>query len=128
MFKDTPAFCSLSASDIGAMKSFYQETLGVSVKEVPEGLELHLAGGGMPVFVYPSPTHKAPENTVLNFMTTDIDVTIDELIAKGVSMEQYPDFHTDEKGISRNDGAHPGPRAMAWFKDPAGHVIGVMQE
>jgi predicted enzyme related to lactoylglutathione lyase len=126
MFRNTPAFSSFSVDDLAKAKDFYGHTLDLHVDETPEGLEIHLAGGTM-VFVYPSHDYTAPEHTVLNFVVDDIDAAIDGLAERGVSMEQYdmPDIKTDERGIFRGES---GPRAIAWFKDPAGHVLSVLQE
>jgi catechol 2,3-dioxygenase-like lactoylglutathione lyase family enzyme len=125
MFRDAKAFSSFSTDDLQKAKEFYGETLGLEVVETPEGLELHIAGS-TPVFVYPSSNYTAPKHTVLNFPVEDIEAAVDELTARGVRMEQYdmPDIKTDEKGIFRGDF---GPRAIAWFKDPADHVLSVMQ-
>ncbi len=79
MLNQTKAFASFSTDDIGKARKFYGDTLGIRVKEIPEGLELHLAGGGIPVFVYPSDDYHAPEHTVLNFLVDDIDEAIDDL-------------------------------------------------
>jgi len=128
MLKNAKTFSSFSAPDIAAVKKFYGEVLGLEAKESMEGLELHLAGGGLPVFIYPSSDYKAPEHTVLNFLVDDIGTAVDELMAKGVEMEQYPEFKTDAKGICHNDGSEPGPKAIAWFKDPAEHILALIQE
>ncbi len=130
MFGHTKAFSSFSVNDIEKAKAFYGETLDLGIKETPEGLELHLAGGGLPVFVYFSDDYHAPEHTVLNFMVDDIDKAVDGLVRKGVRMEAYdlPSMKTDAKGIFRNEHGEMGPKAMAWFKDPAGHILMVMQE
>ncbi len=125
MFRETRAFSSFSVDDLARAKEFYGETLGLDVVETPEGLELRIAGS-TPVFVYPSSTYTAPKHTVLNFPVDDIDAAVDELTARGVRMEQYdlPELKTDERGIFRGDS---GPKAIAWFKDPAGHVLSVLQ-
>jgi len=125
MFRDTKAFSSFSVDDLERAKEFYGQTLGLEVVETPEGLELHFAGS-TPVFVYPSDTYTAPKHTVLNFPVEDIDAAVDELAARGVRMEHYdlPDLKTDRRGIFRGEF---GPRAIAWFKDPAGHVLSVLQ-
>lgn len=126
MFKDTKAFSSFSVDDLEAAKQFYGETLGLDVVESPEGLELHIAGS-TPVFIYPSDSYTAPKHTVLNFPVADIEEAVDELAKRGVRMEQYdqPGIKTDERGIMR--GRDMGPRAIAWFKDPADHVLSVLQ-
>ncbi len=127
MFKDTKAFSSFSVPDIGAAKQFYGETLGLEVVENQEGLELRLAGSTS-VFVYPSDTYTAPKHTVLNFPVDNIEEAVDELNSRGVTMEQYdlPEIKTDGKGIFRG-GGEMGPRAIAWFKDPADHVLSVLE-
>jgi len=126
MFAHTKAFSSFSAPDLGKVKRFYGDTLGIDVAERTEGLELHLAGGGK-VFIYKSEDYTAPEHTVLNFVVGDIEKAVADLGKKGIRMEQYdwPEIKTDEKGIFRGE---KGPMAIAWFKDPAGHILAVLQE
>ena len=126
MFANTPAFSSFSVDDLAKAKRFYGETLGLKVEETPEGLELQLMGAGT-VFIYPSDDYHAPEHTVLNFIVEDIENAIDQLGKRGVRMEHYdlPGIKTDKKGIFRGD---MGPKAIAWFKDPAGHILSVLQQ
>lgn len=124
MFKDAKAFSSFSVNDLEKAKAFYGQTLGLGVKETPEGLQLNLAGGG-PVFIYPKPNHSAATFTVLNFMVDDAESAVDELAKRGVHFENYEgELKTDEKGI------HRGPKGpiIAWFKDPAGNTLSVLQE
>ncbi len=125
MLTPSPAFASFSVPDINSAEKFYRETLGLTTKKTREGLSLHLAGGTH-VFIYQSPTNKPADFTVLNFEVTDVEKIVDELIAKGVTMEQYnlPYLKTDAKGIARGT---EGPKAMAWFKDPAGNILSVLQ-
>jgi predicted enzyme related to lactoylglutathione lyase len=126
MFRDTKAFSSFSVDDLRKAKQFYGQTLGLNVTDTPEGLSVHLAGGGM-VFIYPSDDYTPPEHTVLNFSVDDVGKAIDELAKRGVRMEHYdmPSIKTDAKGIFRGES---GPKAIAWFKDPAGHILSVLQE
>lgn len=128
MFKNAKAFSGFSVRDVAQAKRFYAETLGVEVQETPEGLELRLAEG-LRVFLYPKNNHEPATYTVLNFIVDDIDTAVDALAQKNVHMEQYDmgELKTDSKGIARNDSGI-GPRAMAWFKDPSGNILGVMQE
>jgi catechol 2,3-dioxygenase-like lactoylglutathione lyase family enzyme len=130
MLKNSKAFSSFSVDDIKKAKEFYGGTLGLDVNVTPEGLELHLAGGGVPVFIYPSTDYHAPEHTVLNFLVDDVDEAVDKLEKRGVHMEHYdmPEIKTDAKGIMRNGNGDMGPKAIAWFKDPAGHILSVLQE
>ena len=124
MFKDSKAFSSFSANDIGAAKRFYGETLGVNVSETMGGLTLHL-GGGSQVFIYPKDDHVPATFTVLNFPVDDVEQTVDRLTAAGVRFEQYEgELQTDEKGIWRGGDGAP---TIAWFTDPAGNILSVIE-
>jgi catechol 2,3-dioxygenase-like lactoylglutathione lyase family enzyme len=129
MFANTQAFSSFSVNDMDKAKRFYGDTLGLKVKEIPEGLELGLAGGAT-VFIYLSDDYHAPEHTVLNFVVDDIERAVAQLEKRGVRMEHYdlPGIKTDAKGIYRGEMGEMGPKAIAWFKDPADHILSVLQE
>ncbi|MEU4605288.1 VOC family protein [Kribbella sp. NPDC023972] len=122
MFKDTKAFSGFSVDDIGAAKEFYGGTLGLEVGEEHGMLQLKIAGG-IPILVYPKDNHVPAEFTILNFPVDDIDAAARELAGRGVTFERYDDQH-DELGIRRGE---RGP-AIAWFKDPAGNVLSILQE
>jgi catechol 2,3-dioxygenase-like lactoylglutathione lyase family enzyme len=122
MFKDANAFSGFSVDDLDRAKQFYGETLGLNVSENPAGLELQL-GGGATVFVYPKPNHEPATFTVLNFPVANIDQAVDDLTAAGVRFERYDGVESDERGISRGGG---GP-TIAWFKDPAGNILSVLE-
>lgn len=122
MFKASKAFSSFSVDDIPKAKEFYAQALGLNVSESPEGLELH-PGGNLDVFIYPKPNHQPATFTVLNFLVDDIETAVDELTRTGVHFERYEgEMKTDEKGIHRNGGP-----SVAWFKDPAGNILSVLQ-
>jgi catechol 2,3-dioxygenase-like lactoylglutathione lyase family enzyme len=122
MLKESKAFSGFSSNDIPACKRFYGETLGLDVTEEMGGLGLHFAGGGE-VFIYPKDNHEPATFTVLNFPVEDIEAAVDRLTAAGVTFERYDGFDQDENGIARGD---EGP-AIAWFKDPAGNILSVLQ-
>jgi predicted enzyme related to lactoylglutathione lyase len=124
MFRNSKAFFSFSVNDMGAAKEFYSRTLELNVEETPEGVSLQFAGGGV-VFLYPKPNHEPATFTVLNFPVDDVENAVAELKKRGVRFESYdlPDLKTDEKGIFRGNG---GP-AIAWFKDPAGNILSVLE-
>lgn len=127
MFKDTKAFSSFSVNDLKQAKEFYGQTLGLEVSETKEGLGLKLAGGGE-VFLYPKPDHQPASFTVLNFAVDNIDEGVAQLKQRGVSFEHYEgEIKTDENGIHRSTGDGGGPN-IAWFKDPAGNILSVLEE
>jgi catechol 2,3-dioxygenase-like lactoylglutathione lyase family enzyme len=124
MFKDSKSFSSFSVNDIKKAREFYGGTLGLGVTETQEGLELHLAGGNT-VFLYPKPNHTPASFTVLNFPVNNIEEAVDELIDVGLRLEHYelPELKTDKRGIAKG----PGMK-IAWFKDPAGNILSVIEE
>jgi catechol 2,3-dioxygenase-like lactoylglutathione lyase family enzyme len=124
MLEGAHAFSGFSVDDLDRAKQFYEETLGLNVLQNPRGLELEL-GGGTKVFVYPKPNHEPATFTVLNFPVANIDEAVDALTAAGVRFERYDAIEADEKGIARAAGNGPD---IAWFKDPAGNVLSVLQE
>ena len=124
MFKDTKAFSGFSVDDVPRAKEFYGETLGLNVAEEHGMLTLEIAGD-RPTLVYPKDDHAPATFTVLNFPVEDVEAAVDALAQRGVSFERYEgtDVETDEKGIFRGEGP-----LIAWFKDPAGNVLSVLQQ
>jgi catechol 2,3-dioxygenase-like lactoylglutathione lyase family enzyme len=123
MLENSNAISGFAVDDIDKAKQFYGETLGVGVSEDGELLRLQL-GGGTQVIVYPKPDYTPATYAILSFPVDDIDKAVDDLAANGVVFERYPGFDQDDKGIARQ---LPGP-AIAWFKDPAGNILSVIQE
>jgi catechol 2,3-dioxygenase-like lactoylglutathione lyase family enzyme len=125
MFGNTKAYSGFAVDDIQKAREFYGETLGLntSVLDQENGLiSLHLAGD-RETLVYQKPDFTPATYTILNFPVDDIDEAVDELAARGVSFERYDGFEQDEKGIARGNGPQ-----IAWFKDPAGNILSVLQE
>ena len=119
MLKTARAFSGFSVDNIPAALRFYSQTLGVDVTEANGMLTLHTAGD-RDTLVYPKGDHVPATFTVLNFVVGDIEATVDELTARGVAFEKYD--WVDEKGINRQGGP-----LIAWFKDPAGNVLSVLE-
>lgn len=76
--------------------------------------------------IYPKPNHTPATFTILNFPVENLEKAVDDLTKRGVHFEIYNEGNvkTDEKGISLSD---EGPK-IAWFKDPAGNVLSVLEE
>jgi catechol 2,3-dioxygenase-like lactoylglutathione lyase family enzyme len=125
MFTNTKAFSGFAVDDLQQARAFYGETLGLktSILDEESGLmTLHLAGE-RDTFVYVKPDFTPATYTILNFLVDDVDKAVDELVARGVRFERYDGFDQDEKGIARESGPD-----IAWFKDPAGNILAVLQE
>jgi predicted enzyme related to lactoylglutathione lyase len=123
MFKDTVVFASFSVDDLEKAKEFYGKTLGLDVEETWGMLQINNKDGSK-IMAYPKPDHKPAGFTILNFPITDIKKTIGELKKAGIAMEQYDDEDnkTDADGI-----ATYGTAKAAWFKDPAGNLLGLIE-
>jgi catechol 2,3-dioxygenase-like lactoylglutathione lyase family enzyme len=125
MLANTKAFSGFAVDDLLKAREFYGETLGLKTSVLDEAnglLSLHLAGG-RDTMVYQKPGFTPATYTILNFSVDDIDKTVDELSARGVRFERYEGFEQDEKGIARGNGPD-----IAWFKDPAGNILSVLQD
>jgi catechol 2,3-dioxygenase-like lactoylglutathione lyase family enzyme len=122
MFANTKAFSGFAVDDIEKAREFYGDALGLKTTEEHGLMTLHIAGDRH-TLVYPKPDHTPATYTILNFPVDDIDKAVDELAARGVNVERYDSFDQDEKGIFRGAGPF-----IAWFKDPAGNVLSVLQE
>lgn len=124
MFKDTKAFSGFSVNDLQKAQEFYGQTLGLHVTKEKEGLVLHIAVG-CKIFIYPKTNHAPATFTILNFPVDDIELAVDALTKRGVQFQRYDqrELKTDEKGIFRDGGP-----LIAWFKDPAGNILSVLEE
>lgn len=122
MLGGSQAFSGFAVDDIDAARRFYEDTLGLDVAEENGMLTLEFAGGTH-VLVYPKEEHTPASFTVLNFPVDDIDAAVDELVRRGVRMERYPGMPVDERGVMREGGPY-----IAWFTDPAGNVLSVLQD
>ena len=123
MFGESKAFSGFSVDDVQTAKQFYGETLGLEVTEAHGLLTLHLPGGAE-VLAYPKGDQHVPATfTILNFQVEDIDAAVDGLTRRGVVFQRYPGLDADEKGVFRGGGPF-----IAWFTDPAGNILSVLQE
>ena len=122
MLEHAPAFSGFSVNDIAIARSFYADVLGIEVSEANGMLHLHITGG-RPVLVYPKADHQPATYTVLNFPVPDVDAAVEALAARGVQTIQYEGMNLDARGIMRGQGP-----TIAWFADPAGNVLSVLQD
>jgi catechol 2,3-dioxygenase-like lactoylglutathione lyase family enzyme len=121
MFENTKAFSGFAVDDLEKAQEFYGETLGLKTALENDLLTLHLAGD-RPTLIYPKADFIPATYTILNFPVDDIDKAVDELTERGVRFEQYEGFEQDEKGVFRGEGPN-----IAWFRDPAGNILSVLE-
>jgi len=122
MFEHSQAFSGFAVNDTTTAKQFYANTLGLNVTQSDNGyLQLHI-DGSREILVYAKPDHAPASYTILNFPTDDIERDVDALVDKGVRIERYPGMQQDDRGINRGGGP-----LIAWFTDPSGNVLSVIQ-
>jgi catechol 2,3-dioxygenase-like lactoylglutathione lyase family enzyme len=124
MLNTKKAFTSFSVNDIQKAKEFYSKTLGFEIADGPEGTVVLPLEGGTKALMYPKQNHQPATFTVLNFPVTNVEQAVDELGKRGVRFEVYnePNLKTDARGILRGNGP-----TIAWFKDPAGNILSVLE-
>ncbi|HYT14543.1 MAG TPA: hypothetical protein VEL12_17285 [Candidatus Nitrosopolaris sp.] len=122
MLKVDRAFSGFSVNDLEVAREFYGQTLGLPIEESPAGIRLKIGNG---ILIYPKQDHQPSTYTMLNFPVESIDQAVDELVAKGITFEHYGGI-TDKKGVARGLSHGRGPD-IAWFKDPAGNILSVLQ-
>jgi len=123
MFEKAKAYSGFSVDDLERARQFYEGTLGLNLTEENGMLGLHIDGGG-DILIYPKPDHTPATFTILNFPVDDIEQAVDDLTGSRIDMVRYEGMSQDEKGIMRGDEGPP----IAWFLDPAGNVLSVLQE
>jgi predicted enzyme related to lactoylglutathione lyase len=122
MFGTAKAFGSFAVDDIAAARKFYGETLGLKVSEEGGVLMLRLDGDHS-ILIYPKPDHTPASFTILNIQVDDVHQAVDDLTARAVPIQRYQGFDMDDRGVYRGEG-----HWIAWFTDPAGNVLSVIQE
>jgi predicted enzyme related to lactoylglutathione lyase len=124
VLKNCDAFSSFSTNDLIKTRDFYASVLGIVVRENSMGF-LELDPQNCSVLIYPKPDHIPAKFTVLNFYVTNIEEEVDELSGKGVHFIKYDGpIKTDSKGINRSNDSP----AIAWFKDPAGNILSLIEQ
>jgi catechol 2,3-dioxygenase-like lactoylglutathione lyase family enzyme len=118
-------FSGFSVDDIEAARAFYSDVLGLDVTVDHGMLSIQLTGD-VAVLAYPRPTRDPASYTMLNLPVEDIDAAVDELVRRGVTMLRYDGMPQDDRGVMRGRAAGQGPD-IAWFTDPAGNIISVLQ-
>jgi catechol 2,3-dioxygenase-like lactoylglutathione lyase family enzyme len=123
MLAQSKAFSGFAVDDLEQARKFYADTLGLDVKAIddPGLLNIRFAGG-RDILVYPKGDFEPATYTILNFPVDDVEAAVDDLGSRGVAFERYEGMEQDEKGIARG----PGPE-IAWFKDPAGNILAVLE-
>ncbi|MFL6151395.1 MAG: VOC family protein [Ornithinibacter sp.] len=124
MLQSSKAFSGIAVKDIAQSKHFFGEVLGLQVDEGDMGMLVLRPSGSRPILLYPKPDHVPATYTVLNFPVDDVAATVAALTGRGVVFEHYEGspVQTDDDGVFRGGGP-----LIAWFTDPSGNVMSVIQ-
>ena len=122
MLSEAGAYSGIAVQDMAEARRFYAETLGVRTSEEYGLMWLHHANDRR-TLIYEQPSAEPASFTVLNFEVPNIDSAVDGLVERGVDFERFEGIEQDERGVFREEGPY-----IAWFKDPSGNVLSVLQE
>ena len=122
MFADAKAYSGIAVADMNAARTFYTDVLGIRTSEEYGLMWLHHPAN-RDTLIYEQPAATPASYTVLNFEIDDIDTAVDHLRARGVRFETFPDLTQDANGVYRDEGPF-----IAWFKDPSGNMLAIVQE
>jgi catechol 2,3-dioxygenase-like lactoylglutathione lyase family enzyme len=112
----------LITTNSDAALGFYRDTLGLNFVR-DDGFALVFDMGGVMLRIGRAPEFTPAQHTVLGWESQDIAATVDQLAAKGVAFNRYPNMGQDERGIC----TFPNGDKVAWFKDPDGNVLSISQ-
>jgi catechol 2,3-dioxygenase-like lactoylglutathione lyase family enzyme len=116
----------VAVSDMARAKDFYEGKLGLSAAaDDPDGGRTYACSGGTTIHIFQSPGNAGRSSaTVAGWTVDNLEPIVDDLTSKGVKFEQYDSapFATNAKGI-----AVVGNSKAAWFKDPDGNIMGIIQ-
>ena len=124
MLSDHPVFPILLSKDLDATRAFYRDRLGLEIiREDPGDRIVFRCGGGTQIAVTLSTVGTADTQTQIAWRVPDIQGALVDLRARGVRIEEYaaPDPVTTD-GV-----ADMGHSWAAWFIDPSGNVLAVVQ-
>jgi catechol 2,3-dioxygenase-like lactoylglutathione lyase family enzyme len=123
MLSERRCHTTLPVTDLDKGRAFYEGVLGFKPFEVNPVAVLYDAGEGTKFAVTRSSGKAAGTHTQMGFTVTDIEAEVADLKRRGVVFEEY-DYPTlkTEGGIAKT-----GAGRAAWFLDPEGNMIGLVQ-
>lgn len=122
MLKNSRLQAIICTADLGRAERFYSGLLGLDLIGRSQGALVYRIGG-TELRVSPVPDLTPSEHTVVGFAVDDLDSILDEITSKGIELELFPNFPHDRRGILNI----PGGDRVAWFRDPDGNLLSVVQ-
>src|SRR5262245_21545107 len=122
MLQNAPMYSYIPPKHIARALKFYEATLDFKSKEVTAVGVVYEFAQATACFLYPTPNAGTSMASQAFWQVEDIEQEVAELVARGVKFEKYDMPGVDEKGISTAGGAR-----AAWFKDPEGNIMAIIQ-
>jgi predicted enzyme related to lactoylglutathione lyase len=123
MLSDYPAFPILLSKDLDATRAFYRDVLGLEIAREDEDDRIVFRTGGGQLVVTKSTVGTADTQTQMAWRVPDIQAALADLRARGVRIEEY----TAPDPVTTDGVADMGHSWAAWFIDPSGNVLAVVQ-
>jgi catechol 2,3-dioxygenase-like lactoylglutathione lyase family enzyme len=114
---------NLAVKDLERAKKFYSDILGWTLVDTQADQVAVFKVGRSSVIAYVSEFAGTNKATAMTFSLGDrLETEVAELLKKGVKFERY-----DMPGMERRGEIHSGwGTKSAWFKDPDGNIISLM--
>ena len=122
MLADNDAIATIAVKDLKAARKFYLDTLGLKPGPGREEDVLTCTSGRSQILVYQSQFAGTNRATAATWVVDDVEGIVRELKTRGVAFEHYDFPDTTLKG----DVHVSGNNRVAWFKDPDGNILAVV--
>jgi len=113
----------LATRDAARARAFYEGVLGLSLVE-DSPFALVFDARGTPLRIQKVDELRPHPFTALGWQVPRIDEVVDHLARKGVTFERFAGMDQDARGIWRS----PSGARVAWFKDPDGNTLSVVEQ
>jgi catechol 2,3-dioxygenase-like lactoylglutathione lyase family enzyme len=122
MLAHKDAMATIAVKDTESAKKFYEGKLGLKPAPTQGPGVLSYKSGGSTVLVYESQYAGTNKATAATWVVDDVEGVVRDLKGKGVSFEHYDMPETTRQG----DVHVSGNTKVAWFKDPDGNILSVV--
>jgi catechol-2,3-dioxygenase len=123
MLAQQPIDVMLLGTDLDVAKEFYGDGIGLEILLDTDDFVTFSCGGDSRLVVTKTTSGTTEEQTKASWRVEDIAAEVAELRSRGVDVVEY-----DNPGLKTIDGvADVGFALAAWFVDPSGNTIGLLQ-
>ena len=123
MLGNKDAVANIAVKNLDTAKKFYEDTLGLTPVGAEDQEVIVFKSGNSTVYVYQSQYAGTNKATAVTWVVgEEVEGIVQQLKAKGITFEHY-----DMPGITRDGDVHiAGDMKVAWFKDPDGNILNII--